>query len=157
TKPLDVVVLYRRGLQPDEKVLRLLERELTQNGCRIFVDRHLTVGVEWAKEIERQILAADAVIVLLSADSIHSEMLAYEIKVANEHAQRQPGKPRLLPVHIDFEGPIPDSLSGVLGGLQYASWKGPEDDDPLISSIVASLRTPESKFLRPVKLEAVGG
>jgi len=157
TKPLDVVVLYRRGLQPDEMVLRLLERELTQNGCRIFVDRHLTVGLEWAKEIERQILTADAVIVLLSAASIQSEMLAYEIQVANEHAQRQPGKPRLLPVHIDFEGPIPDSLSGVLGGLQYASWKGPEDNDPLISSIVASLRTPESKFLRPVKLEAVGG
>jgi AAA-like domain/Protein kinase domain/TIR domain len=156
-KPLDVVVLYRRGLQPDEQVLRLLERQLTQNRCRVFVDRHLAVGMEWAKEIERQILAADAVIVLLSAASIQSEMLAYEIQVANEYAQRQHGKPRLLPVHIDFEGPIPDSVSGILGGLQYASWKSPKDNDPLISSIVASLRTPERKFLRPVKLEAVGG
>jgi len=156
-KPIDVVVVYRRGLQPDEQVLRLLERELTQNGCRVFVDRHLAVGVESAKEMERQILAADAVIVLLSATSIQSEMLAYEVQVANEYAQRQQGKPRLLPVHINYEGPIPDSLSAILGGLQYASWKGHEDDDQLISSIVASLRTPGRKFLRPVKLEAVGG
>ena len=64
---LRVAILYKRDAQPDEHVLNLLEAELRAQGHAVFIDRHLTVGVEWAKEIERQVRTADAVIPLLSA------------------------------------------------------------------------------------------
>ena len=49
-----------------------------------------------AREIEQRIRNADAVIVLLSAASVQSEMLAYEIQIAHEASQQRDGKPRIL-------------------------------------------------------------
>src|SRR5262249_29491612 len=76
---LKVALLYKRHAKPDDHVLNLLETKLQEHGCRVFVDRHLTIGVEWAQEIERQVRSADAVIPILSEAAIHSEMLDYEI------------------------------------------------------------------------------
>src|SRR5205807_724420 len=74
-----VALLYKRGAQPDERLLQLLEARLTEQGASVFVDRHLAVGVEWAREIERELRTADAVIPLLSAASVGSEMIGYEV------------------------------------------------------------------------------
>lgn len=142
-KPLRVALLYKRNAQPDEHVLRLLEAELRAQGHEVFIDRHLTVGVEWAKEIERQVRTADAVIPLLSAASITSEMIAYEVQIAHEAAQQQEGKPRLLPVRIDYEGALPDPLSSILAPIQYVLWSGAEDDDQLAEELLSSLHAPE--------------
>ena len=109
-----VAILYRRNAQPDEQVLKALESELIAHGHRVFIDRHMTIGVEWAREIERQVRSADAVIPLISAASVSSEMLAYEIQIAHEAAQQQQGKPRLLPVRIDYEGPLPDPRVAII-------------------------------------------
>jgi len=78
---LAVVLLYKRDTQPDERLVRLIQSELASRGCSVFIDRHLNMGVEWAREIETRIRSADAIIPLLSADSIQSEMLAFEIDV----------------------------------------------------------------------------
>jgi serine/threonine protein kinase len=140
--PLRVALLYKRNAQPDEHVLSLLESELRAQGHDVFIDRHLTVGVEWAKEIERQVRTADAVIPLLSAQSMTSEMIAYEVQIAHEAAQEQDGKPRLLPVRIDYEGALPDSLSSILAPIQYVLWSGNEDDERLAEELLISLQAP---------------
>src|SRR5688572_5848457 len=101
--PGRVTILYKRGAQPDEELSRALEEALARNGYTIFLDRHLNVGVEWAREIERQLCTADAVVVLLSAASVQSEMLGFEVEIAAEAAQRQGGRPRLLPVRVNHE------------------------------------------------------
>src|SRR5262249_21619464 len=82
-----VALLYKCKAEPDNLVLLMLETELRARGYQVFVDRHLAIGMEWAKEIERQIRQSDAVIALLSAASVTSEMLAYEIETAHQAAQ----------------------------------------------------------------------
>ena len=155
----EVVLLYKRNAHPDEELLGLAEQGLRARGYRVFIDRHLVVGMEWAREIEQRISRADAVVVLLSAASVQSEMLAYEVQIAREAAQRRAGKPLILPVRVKFDEPLPESLAGVLDGIQWARWSGPEDNDALLAEISASLlevgRSPSP--LPPVKLEAVGG
>ncbi len=156
---LRVALLYKRGAQPDEAVLAALEALLSASGCSVFVDRHLNIGVAWAKEIEQQIRTADAVIPLVSTASIQSEMLAYEVELAHEAAQHQGGKPRLLPVRINFTGALPESLERILGPLEYALWQSPQDTERLAKNLNDALRHPAStgdtQLLR--KLEAVGG
>src|SRR5207244_565368 len=118
TKPsgaVRVALLYKRHAQPDEQVLKLLEKALTAQGHPIFIDRHLAIGVEWARAIEREIRTSDAIIPLLSAASVDSEMLKYEVQIAHEAAQQQHGKPRLLPVRVSFTEPLEDPLAGILG------------------------------------------
>ncbi len=156
TAPGDVVLLYKRGPQTDEQVLNLLEVELRKCGYRIFVDRHIQVGMEWAQEIERRVTGADAVIALLSESAVDSEMLTYELQIARESARKK-GKPSILPVRINFDAVLPDGLAAVLDGIQYSLWRGPQDNNSLVAAIVKSLQNPPVVFGERPKLEAVGG
>ena len=156
---LRVAILYKRNAQPDTQVLNLLEGQLIENGYRVFIDRHLTVGVEWAKEIERQVRSSDAVIPLLSAASINSEMLGYEVQMAHEAAQNQKGKPRLLPIRINYSGPLDEPLAAILNPVQHTMWEGTKDDHRLVTELIYALQKPieEVKAGNSERLEAVGG
>jgi serine/threonine protein kinase len=153
----EVVLLYKRNSSPDEQLLGVLENRLRSLGYHVFVDRHLRVGMEWAREIEQKIAKADAVIVLLSAASITSEMLAYEIEIAHEASERRNGKPRLLPVRLNFDGSLPDPMARILDQIQQAHWRGAGDSDALIAQLHSALKEPADWRPRAVKLEAVGG
>jgi hypothetical protein len=154
-----IALLYKRNAQPDEQLLKLLEEQLTQHGYQVFIDRHMAIGVEWAKEIERQVCTAAAVIPLLSAAAIDSEMLHYELEMADKAAQQQGGKPRLLPVRVNYAGPLPDPIEAILGSLHYALWEGPQDDNRLLQELLHALQaSPKPRPpVPPGKLEPVGG
>jgi class 3 adenylate cyclase len=152
----EVVLLYKRNSEPDEQVLRLLEEQLRKSGYPVFVDRHLQVGMEWAREIERRVSNAYAVIPLLSAKAVNSEMLAHEVQIAHDSAQKT-GRPLILPVRIDFDGALPSPLAAILDGIQYAQWKGPHDSQSLLTEIAESLQGHPKSVPRRVSLETVGG
>jgi len=155
-RPGEVALLYKRNSPADEQVLQLLEEELRRSGYPVFVDRHLQVGMEWAREIERRVSNAYAVIVLLSALSINSEMLAHEVQIAHETAQKT-GKPRILPVRVNFDGALPSPLAAILDGIQYTQWNGPQDSPSLVAEITESLANPQRAAARKIPLEGVGG
>ena len=153
---MHVVLLYKRNAQPDEHLLQLLEAEFQAQGHDVFIDRHLTIGVEWVKQIESRVRAADVVVPLLSAASAGSEMLAYEIQMASEAAQQQ-GKPRILPVRVNYEDPLPEPLGSILNPLQYALWTGTQDDEKLAGELLKSLQTPEQHQAKALQTEPPGG
>ncbi len=154
-----IAILYKANVEPDAQVLNLLQEEITRHGFQVFIDRHMTIGVEWARQIEYRIRQADAVIVLLSAASIQSEMIAYEIEIAHEAAQQQQGKPRLLPVRIQFAESLPNQMGRLLDPLHYFLWQGPPDNPRLVNELVRALRSSEelAPALEPSHLESVGG
>jgi serine/threonine protein kinase len=153
----EVALLYKRNATPDTEVVGMLESELRLTGWNIFIDRHLSVGMDWAREIERRVSEADGVVVLLSEASVQSEMLNYEIEMAHEASQRRGGKPKILPVRLNFEGSLPASMANILDGIQYAVWKSPQDNHAVASEIIAALEHPQKRESKPLKLEAVGG
>jgi hypothetical protein len=147
------VLLYKRHAPDSPHLLALLERALAEGGHRVFIDRHLETGVEWARELRRQVSEADAVVVLLSAESIWSEMVEDEVQTARLAQQQRGGLPRLLLLRVRYEGPLPDPLQHALGRLQYTLWRRPQDDTLLASELLRALeRGPV-----PPKLEPVGG
>ncbi len=154
-----VAILYKRDAEPDEQVLKVLEEQLLARGWSVFVDRHLAIGVDWAREIEREIRLADGLIALLSAQSVGSEMLAYELQIAADAALAQQGKPRILPVRVQFSGELPPEMASLLGGRQYFSWEQPGDNEKLLAAIARSLEAPNPAPIpaSSAKLEAVGG
>jgi serine/threonine protein kinase len=152
-----IALLYKRHAQPDEQILKMLEAEFRAQGYEVFIDRHMSIGVEWAQEIKRQVRGAEAVIPLLSSASVSSEMLIYEVQTAYEAAQEQNGRPRLLPVRINFEEALPDELATILNPLQYAAWQSPDDNQRLAQELLNSLKAPLSKPVNLHKLEPIGG
>lgn len=140
SKKREVVLLYKRESQPDTTLVEILESQLEQDGYSTFIDRHLTLGMDWAREIEARIRSADAIIPLLSPDSIYSEMLAFEIETAQEAAQLQQGQPRLLPVRLNYTGPLPEPLASILDPIQYFLWEGDQDNLGLITELKEGLK-----------------
>lgn len=136
----EVVLLYKRDSQPDTVLVEFLERELAKSGCSVFIDRHLTLGMDWAREIEARIRSADAIIPLLSPDSIYSEMLGFEIESAHEAAQLQQGKPRLFPIRVNYTGPLPEPIASILDPIQYYLWEGEQDNLGVITELNEALR-----------------
>ncbi len=155
-EPKRVVLIYKRDVRDDERLVALLEKELTAAGYYVFIDKHLKVGVKWAKQIAAELTCADAVVIILSPGSVQSDMLAYEIEIASQAARKNKGGPRLLPVRIRFEEPLPPEISGNLTALQYALWQGPEDDARVIREILAGIADPQSVPPQG-RLEMTGG
>ena len=132
-------ISYKRHSDPDEPLAMRLRTALETAGHRVFIDQTLAVGVAWAQEINRQIEASDFMVVLLSAASVQSEMVAAEIAYAHKHHQRT-GKAKVLPVRIRYDEPLPYQLSHYLEPLQYAAWTGSDDDDALFRQLLDAIR-----------------
>lgn len=155
--PLKVLLLYTNGPESDEHVLKLIQSELHEHGHEVFVDHQLTVDVDEARQMEQRMRAVDIIIPLLSATSATSEVMAHKIQMANEAAQQQGGKPRLLPVRIDYEDALPEPVQNILAPFQYVRWSGPHDDEELNSKIIESLKTSEQLQVNTAQIEPPGG
>jgi hypothetical protein len=137
--PLRVVLLHKHDAPADEQLLHLLEQRLGREGFAVSVDRRPAPGLDWARERENQVRTADVVVPLLSAASVHSEMLAFEVELAQEAVQQQ-GRPHLLPVRVDFDGPLPEVLATILDPRPALVWHGPADGDRVCAELVGALR-----------------
>src|SRR5262249_5295547 len=122
---------------------------------------------------------------LLSPDSIHSEMLGFEIESAHEASQLQQGRPSLLPLRVNYTGPLPEPLASILDPLQYYLWESEHDNLGLATELAEALKhlppvepadaassqpaaspavpaqrpppKPSTSVPRPAALEAIGG
>jgi len=114
-----VVILFKAGINRDEKAALLLEKELEGLGCEVFLDRREISGVAWAQGIDHKIRNSQVVITLLSTQSIQSEMFAYEVELAYLAGQQQNGFPKLWPIRLGYPAALPEPFHSMLGPLEY--------------------------------------
>jgi hypothetical protein len=129
-----VFISYKRNIEPDEPLALRLHHGWERN--HIHSSIKLRIGVDWAKEIQRQVEGADFFIVLLSPSSAHSEMVTAEIEYAYRHLSVH-GHPRILPVRLAFAERLPYRLSTYLDRIQYALWRDEADTEAVINSLGA--------------------
>jgi TIR domain len=107
----------------DFDTAQALAEALAADGHRVWWDRRLGGGMDFAAEIERQLAAARVVVVLWSALSVQSGFVRDESSRA-----REAGK--LLPVRIDGVA-LPLGF-GTLHTLDLIGWDGDADDDACV-------------------------
>lgn len=129
-----VFISYKRNVEPDESVALQVFQALAKQH-QVFVDQTMLVGTRWAESIEAEIRQADFLITFLSAESVHSEMVEAEIKMAHNLAQLQGGKPAILPVRLKYRQPFQYPLSAYLNDINWAFWQGQEDTPRLITEL----------------------
>src|SRR3954463_1805955 len=110
------VFISYKHCEPDASIAKALDRALTEAGYQVFVDHKMAVGVEWGKRIEEELGRADALIALLSQQSVRSEMTIGEIGTAYRL------KKRLLPVRLAYQVPFEYPLSAWLNPVNWAAW-----------------------------------
>lgn len=133
-----VFISYKRNTRIDEPLARRLYEAFRAAGHSVFIDQTMRIGTEWAREIERHIRESDYMVVLLSASSVNSEMVAMELECAHRQMQ-QTGKARLLPVRVAYDDLLPYQISHYLDKLQYAEWHDDGDTARLIGQLLDAL------------------
>ena len=114
-----IFISYRHR-EPDEKLARFIAKSLEDRGHHVFMDIRMPVGTNWVNKIEDEIKAADFFIVLLSRESIRSEMVRQEVKLA--HGFYKEKGLQILPVRVAFRGELPYDLGAYLDTIQYTIW-----------------------------------
>jgi hypothetical protein len=151
-----IFISYKRN-DPSQRLARYLQKFLTRQGHTVFIDATLRTGEAWLEEIGQHIENSDFLLVLLSQESIYSEMMRAELNHAYEHQKRQ-GHPRILPVRVAFEDVLPLSIGFFLNPLQYVSWWSETDNERVCDEVLAALegrlpdRLPVSVKPRPAGL-----
>ena len=129
-----VFISYKRSLSPDEEIALQLYQTLGQDSS-VFIDQQLLVGARWAEQIEAEIRKADVLVVLLSAQSVMSEMVLQEIELAHKVAEDNGGKPRILPVRLAYREPFQHPLSVYLNPINWALWDSEADTPGLMAEL----------------------
>jgi hypothetical protein len=128
----EIFMSYKRNVEPDRTVVENVANALRARGHSVFLDRHLKVGEEWAREIEEAVRRSDFLIVFLSRASSNSEMVTREVEIARDEAAKSDKGPRILPVRLSYTDPLPYPLSAWLDRVAYFLWRGEEDTDQLV-------------------------
>jgi serine/threonine protein kinase len=129
-----IFISYKRDVDPDESVAQQVFEALSHQ-YDVFIDQTLLVGAPWAKRIEAELRQCDFLIVFLSAESIHSDMVLAEIELAHRLAQEQGGRPAILPVRMAYREPFRYPLSIYLDPINWAFWQNNEDTPRLIAEL----------------------
>ena len=109
--PKRFFISYAHGDPKDEGLAVFLQQGLSRAGHDVFIDVAMPLGARWAEEIATRIATCDFMIVLLSANADHSEMVLEEVRLAHDRYQ-QTGAPVFLPVRVDYDQPlIPSCVS----------------------------------------------
>ncbi len=133
-----IFISYRRRAASDARLATWLREQLTAAGHDVFIDVGITVGVEWSKEIDRRIDWCEFLIVLLSDESIVSEMVQQEVQLAAQRRRRD-GTPWFLPVRVAYDGPLGYALGAALDRYQYVRWALTADDHQVLETLLGAL------------------
>src|SRR5260221_1993267 len=134
------VFISYRHVQPDEDLAGQCAHFLEANGFSAFVDKRVRIGQDWVEEINRQLHQSQYFVVLLSAESIRSDMVGQEIRLA--HKLRKEGRLSIFPVRIAFAGELPYDLGAYLNVIQYKSWKQGQPFDLICKAILQEIQQP---------------
>ena len=134
----NVFISYRHA-EPDESLAQSIEKSLTARQLNVFVDKKMLVGTKWIDEIERQIRLAHYFVVLISKQSILSDMVRREVELAHELAQQAKDPLRIFPVRVDFDAALPYDLSAYLNPIQYAKWREGDPHEKIVGQILAAI------------------
>jgi hypothetical protein len=136
-RKVNVFISYKRDIEPDEAVAHQVYEALREHH-EVFIDQRILIGMDWVKWIEQKITESDFLVVLLTAHSIESEMVAGEIKLAHK-LLKELGRPNILPVSLGFQGRLSYQLDAYLNRIQWAKWSGPSDTSRLIDELMRAI------------------
>ncbi|MCL1474916.1 AAA-like domain-containing protein [Argonema antarcticum] len=148
-KPKRVFMSYRSS-DPDVILAQQFYEALKAAGHEAFMAGHsIRLGEGWPARIDTELKQCDYLLLLLSEQSVTSEMVTEEVRRAKELRDASPdGKPAILPIRVKFPltSPLNYNLRGYLNRIQQREWRSPADTSTMVQeilSLVGEGRVPE--------------
>ena len=133
------IFISYKHVAPDQDLTHFIAQALQERGHHVFVDTQMLVGTRWVEEIERQLRAADFFVVLLSSESIRSEMVRWEVKLAHQLVRQEKKQFTILPIRVAFEGELPQDIGAYLDPIQYAFWRLGDPYEVVSTQLIAAI------------------
>lgn len=130
---------YKRNVDPDESVALNVAKALEDRGHYVFLAQIMPASEAWVKRINQEIRDADYLVTFLSGHSISSEMVKEEIEIAYNLAKTTGGKPKMLPVRLNYRAPFQYPVDKYLNHINWALWDGDEDTPRLIDELLHAI------------------
>jgi hypothetical protein len=137
-------ISYKRSVAEDERLAHAMRDRFEAAGHEVFIDIGMKVGTDWVAEIGRRIQWCDFLIVLLSKSAVQSEMVQTEVRLAH-HRRSRDGHPAILPVRVNYRGPLDYELDAYLGRIQYVMWTGDGDTDRVLDDLATGFAGGDQK------------
>jgi DNA-binding CsgD family transcriptional regulator len=145
SSPFRLFISFQPQDSEGEKAVEEIIQRLSQQH-ELFVDRQARIGLSWAGRIEEELRQADFLIIFLSSRSIQSEMVEAEIRTAYTLGKQAFGRPRILPVRLNYSEKLDYPLNVYLEGLDEAFWQGPQDTPGLVNALLNAIVGEALKF-----------
>jgi hypothetical protein len=135
-----VVILCPMEALADSALARLLGGRLAKEGFSVFLDEQPALGVEWARRIEQQLRSAHAVIPILSASSVHNEMMAYALEIAQQASRRPTRLPLIFQLSLQLQDPLPRQMALALIDAVVIRMADGESSSQAVEHATAAIR-----------------
>ena len=124
----------------DVALARLLAERLAEEGFVVSSDAQPTLSVEWARRIEHQIREAQVFIPILTASSVHTELMAYALEIAQQASRRTSGLPRMVPVRLQIPEELPRQIRFALDGASPVVIDKAATPSQVLESVLENIR-----------------
>lgn len=142
-EPTNIFISYRHQT-PDDSIANQFKSALEEAGHDVFIDKSISWGSNWVREIQNALERANFLLLLLSKEAAESEMVIEEVTIAKELARKNGGKPIILPIRLKlpFSEPLAYNLSAYLRSIQQEIWMDDTDTTRLIGQLLKLMRKP---------------
>ncbi len=154
-KKRKIFISYKRNADPDERIALEAFNKFSED-YDVFIDQTMPVGSNWSKEIEKHLHESDYIIIFVSHNSVKSDMVITEIKIAYE-LNKQKGKPIIFPVRLNYFEPLEYRLSAYLDSINYLSWKDNTDTVKVLHQLELGISDIDSKNPPPLFRKVIEG
>lgn len=131
-------ICYQRGAEPDDTLALRLARAFNRTHT-VFFDQALSEEAGWGSRITQELDRSQAIIFLLSAAAVQSEVVSAQAERAHTLYTEKEDGPRLLPVRVAYRAPFPSPLNAYFDSLNWAYWQDDGDTERLIAELEAAV------------------
>ncbi|ESA38738.1 serine threonine protein kinase [Leptolyngbya sp. Heron Island J] len=136
--PKTQVFISYRSREPDVAIAQQFHAQLSGAGHEVFMAAaSIRLGDNWPQRVNTALEQADYFILLLSPQSITSEMVIEEVRQA-KHLHDTQGRPVILPIRVNLpmDAPLNYDLRGYLQRIQQGHWESEQDTARLLREIL---------------------
>jgi hypothetical protein len=134
------VFISYRSRDPDMSLAQEFHAQLSAAGHEVFMaGASIRLGDNWPERVNTALEQADYFVLLLSPQSITSEMVTEEVRQAKYlHDTRPDHRPVILPIRVNLpmDTPLNYDLRGYLQRIQQGMWESPADTPRLLGEIL---------------------
>jgi hypothetical protein len=127
-----------RHVSPDQDLAKAIHEFLEHAQLETFLDTGITLGSSWETQIDASLGDCTHFIVILSGESITSDMVRQEVWCA--YRRMKQGQTLILPVWIGEPQELPYALGAWLNPLQYALWRDSEGYEAILETLLRAIQ-----------------